>query len=243
MSDVEIRRAGERAVTRTEWLRSSHSFSFGPHYDPTNLSFGLLQVHNDDLVAPHSGYDTHAHREMEIVTWLISGELTHTDSAGHSAVLRRGQVQRMTAGTGVRHSERNEGDVPARFVQVWVSPEREGLAPEHSQADVSSLLGGGGLVAVVSGLSRDAGHVPLTLHQSGAAFSVARLEAGQSVEVPVAPFVHVYVAVGSIAFGDETLAEGDALRLSGRGGRSGRLEARTASEILVWEMHSTAVAP
>jgi redox-sensitive bicupin YhaK (pirin superfamily) len=230
---VEIRRGAQRAVTSTEWLASRHSFSFGPHYDPANLSFGLLQVHNDDLLAPHTGYDTHAHREMEIVTWVLAGELTHVDSHGNEGVTGPGVIQRMTAGSGIRHSERNEGDVPTRFVQVWLTPDTESLTPDYAHAKVDDRLGGGDLVILASGRPRDVDAVPVRLHQAGAAFSVARVRAGGTVDVPQAPYVHVYLACGAGAWDADPIDEGDAVRLRGRGGT---FSARTDCELLVWHM-------
>src|SRR6202007_733390 len=105
---AEIRRATDRAVTTTSWLNSRHSFSFGDHYDPDNTHHGLLLVNNDDLVKPDEGFDTHAHRDMEIVTWVLQGELTHQDSTGNHGVIYPGLAQRMSAGSGIRHSEKND---------------------------------------------------------------------------------------------------------------------------------------
>lgn len=231
MSAIEIRRGDDRPVTTTEWLTSRHSFSFGPHYDPTNLMFGLLQVHNDDVLAPHSGYDTHAHREMEIVTWVLDGELTHVDSSGHVQVVRPGQIQRMSAGSGVKHSERNEGDLPARFVQVWVTPDKSDLIPDYCRVDVAALVGSGALVTVASGRADD--DAPVSLHQANARLAVAKPSAGESLEVPPAGLVHLYVARGGGAFDGEALREGDAVRLTARGGS---FTASTDSELLVWFM-------
>src|SRR5437868_15358426 len=118
---VSIRRAADRAVTTTSWLHSRHSFSFGDHYDAANTHHGLLLVNNDDIVAPAAGFDTHPHRDMEIVTWVLSGQLAHADSMGNSGVIYPGLAQRMSAGTGVQHSEKNgSSSEPAHFVQMWV---------------------------------------------------------------------------------------------------------------------------
>lgn len=218
-------------MTTTEWLTSRHSFSFGPHYDPTNLMFGLLQVHNDDVVAPHSGFDTHAHREMEILTWVLDGELTHVDSSGHVQVVRPGHVQRMSAGSGVQHSERNEADSPARFVQVWVTPDKSDLLPEYRCVDVAALVSAGGLVTVASGRRSD--DAPLALHQANARLAVARMSAGELLDLPVAGLAHVYLARGTGVFDGDEVREGDAVRLTARGGS---FTASTDSELLVWLM-------
>ena len=131
--NIDVRRAGDRPVTAIDWLDSKHSFSFGPHYDPTNTHFGLLMVSNDDVVQAGAGFDTHPHRDMEIVTWVLSGSLVHQDSEGHSGVIHPGLAQRMSAGRGILHSEKNDAwrldasiaeharerpDV--HFVQMWV---------------------------------------------------------------------------------------------------------------------------
>ena len=130
---VDVRRAADRYRTRIPWLDSHHSFSFGPHYDPANTHHGLLLVNNDDVVAPGTGFDTHPHRDMEIVTWVLGGSLVHQDSTGHAGVIYPGLAQRMSAGTGILHSEKNDswrlgGDRhvdPVHFVQMWVVPEGE----------------------------------------------------------------------------------------------------------------------
>src|SRR5439155_19972961 len=118
---IDIRRATERFATRTTWLNSRHSFSFGGHYDPENTHFGLLLVSNDDVVQPGSGFMTHPHRDMEIVTWVLEGELEHKDSEGNTGVIVPGDAQRMSAGRGIYHSELNpSGQTPVRFIQMWV---------------------------------------------------------------------------------------------------------------------------
>jgi redox-sensitive bicupin YhaK (pirin superfamily) len=120
---VEIRRAADRAVTKTAWLNSRHSFSFGDHYDPGNTHHGVLLVNNDDIVAPAAGFDTHRHHDMEIVTWVLDGSLAHRDSTGHSGVVYPGLAQRMSAGPGLSHSEKNASTTDrVRFVQMWALP-------------------------------------------------------------------------------------------------------------------------
>src|ERR1700677_4691312 len=131
---VEIRRAADRAVTKTSWLNSRHSFSFGDQYDPANTHHGVLLVNNDDVVEPAGGFETHPHRDMEIVTWVLEGSLTHRDSAGNSGVVYPGLAQRMSAGTGISHSEKNASTTdPVRFVQMWVLPDTPGIEPGYQQ--------------------------------------------------------------------------------------------------------------
>lgn len=237
---TEVRRAGDRFVTPGDGVVSRHSFSFGPHYDPGNVGFGLLVVANDDVASAGSGYPTHPHRDVEIVTWVLAGALTHQDTAGHGGELVPGVVQRMSAGRGVRHSELAAA-AGTRFVQMWLPPAVAGTDPSYGQADVTADLAGGGLVPVVSGLPRHSGTAAaaVTLGQSSAALHVGRLRAGDRVTLPPAPFVHVYVARGGAVV--ETageLAEGDAVRFTDEGGRT--VTATGDAELLVWEMHAAA---
>ncbi len=237
---VAVHLAAERFVTRTEWLHSAHSFSFGSHFDPANTSHGLLVAHNEDVLSPGAGFDTHRHADMEVVTWVLSGALAHEDSAGHHGVLTPGLAQRMTAGSGVQHSERNaSGNAaaePVRFVQMWVVPDKPGGAPSYQQRDVVEELTSGALVPVVSGLAHHATAV-MSLGSARAAFLVARLAAGGTVQLPEAPYLHVFVARGTATLeGTGILREGDAARITASGGQ--RVTADAPAELLVWEMHA-----
>src|SRR3954470_3625826 len=160
---IDIRRAGERPTTGIAWLDSKHSFSFGRHYDPANTHHGLLLVNNDDVVAPGTGFETHPHRDMEIVTWVLRGQLVHQDSEGHNGVIYPGLAQRMSAGRGILHSEKNDawrltgdeaGDDPVHFVQMWVVPDEDGIAPGCEQLKIDAGLLSGGLVPVGSGMDK-----------------------------------------------------------------------------------------
>jgi redox-sensitive bicupin YhaK (pirin superfamily) len=233
---VDIRRAADRAVTTTSWLQSRHSFSFGDHYDPGNTHHGLLLVNNDDVVAPGSGFDTHPHRDMEIVTWVLEGELTHQDSAGNSGVIYPGLAQRMSAGSGILHSEKNDSPTqPVHFVQMWVSPDQTGIRPGYQQHEIDDRLLRGGLVTVASGIPNS--DAPITLHHSGAALHCARMQAGDTIDLPAAPYLHAFVARGRVTCEDAgELGAGDAVRLTDTDGR--RLTAVEPAEVLVWEMHA-----
>ena len=132
-ADLVLRRAGERFHSRLDWLDSWHSFSFADHHDPAWMGFGPLRVINDDTIAAGCGFGMHPHRDMEIITVMVEGELEHRDSLGHSERLRAGEVQRMSAGTGVVHSEINRGDQPCRLLQIWIEPERRGIPPAYEQ--------------------------------------------------------------------------------------------------------------
>ncbi|HET6909094.1 MAG TPA: pirin family protein [Mycobacteriales bacterium] len=246
-SAVDVRRAESRFRTRIDWLDSKHSFSFGSHYDPHNTHHGLLLVNNDDVVAPGTGFETHPHRDMEIVTWVLRGQLVHQDSQGHSGVIYPGLAQRMSAGTGILHSEKNdawrltgggEHEDPVHFVQMWVVPDEQGITPGYEQLEIGDELLRGGLVPVASGMPAHDGASAIRIKNKYAALHAARLAAGDQVQLPDAPFVHLFVPRGRVTLeGAGPLAEGDSVRLSGVGGQ--QVIADDAAEILVWEMHAT----
>ncbi len=236
-ASVDIRRAADRAITSTSWLQSRHSFSFGDHYDPANTHFGLLLANNDDIVSPATGFDKHPHRDMEIVTWVLEGELAHQDSMGNHGVIYPGLAQRMSAGSGILHSEMNPSTSrPVHFVQMWIAPDQAGITPGYQQHDFGSQLGCGALITIASGIpGRDAA---ITLHNRGAALHCARLDSGDTIDLPAAPFLHVFVAHGDLTLeGATAIATGDAVRLTDAGGRW--LTAQQPCEVLVWEMHAT----
>jgi redox-sensitive bicupin YhaK (pirin superfamily) len=245
---VDIRRASARYSTRTSWLDSKHSFSFGSRYEADNTHHGLLLVNNDDIVNAGTGFETHPHRDMEIITWVLNGALVHQDSTGHSGVIYPGLAQRMSAGTGIRHSEKNdswrltgepEHDTPVHFVQMWVVPDADGVDPGYQQLEIPDERLAGGLVPVASGLARDADTAAIRIHNRFAALHASRLRRDASIQLPDAPFVHLYVPQGTVTLeGEEgTLRSGDAARLTATGGQ--RVTATEPSEILVWEMHAT----
>jgi quercetin 2,3-dioxygenase len=237
MSDtVEIRRAADRAVTRTSWLKSRHSFSFGDHYDPDNTHHGLLLVNNDDIVDPGTGFDTHPHRDMEIVTWVLQGALTHQDSTGNRGVIYPGLAQRMSAGSGILHSEKNDSFTePVHFVQMWVLPDETGISPSYQQHEIDADQLNSGLVTIASGIP---GHDSvITLHNRNAALHGARLRAGDAVNLPPAPYLHLFVPRGRLTLeGIGDLEQGDAVRFTDTDGR--RVTAGEPSEVLVWQMHA-----
>ena len=208
---IDVRHAKDRFHTDIGWLDSWHSFSFGNHYDPDNVGHGLLLVNNDDRVAAGGGFGTHAHRDMEIVTWVLAGALAHQDSAGHSGIITPGVAQRMSAGRGIQHSEMNAStDEPVHFLQMWVRPDTNGIEPGYEQVDISDRLVPGALVPVASGQGHEGA---VRLHQADAVLWAARLDEGQTITVPAALHVHVFVARGS-AHLTVDLDEGDAVRLT-----------------------------
>jgi redox-sensitive bicupin YhaK (pirin superfamily) len=244
---IDIRRAAGRSATKIDWLDSKHSFSFGGEYDPANTHHGLLLVNNDDTVRPGMGFDTHPHQDMEIVTWVLQGSLVHQDSTGHSGVIYPGLAQRMSAGSGIMHSEKNDswrldgGEThtePVHFVQMWVVPDEAGITPGYEQLEIENELLAGGLVPVASGMPAHDGASAIRINNKYAALHAARLQPGQTVELPDAPMLHLFVPRGAVVLeGAGELAEGDAVRFTASGGQ--RVTATTAAEILVWEMHAT----
>jgi redox-sensitive bicupin YhaK (pirin superfamily) len=247
---IGVRRANNRFKTNLGWLDSKHSFSFGHQYDHHNTHHGLLLVNNDDIVTPGMGFETHPHRDMEIVTWVLRGSLVHQDSTGHNGVIYPGLAQRMSAGRGILHSEKNDswrlqGDEhsePVHFVQMWVVPDETGITPGYEQLEIDEkLLSSGALVPVASGMERHDGEAAIRIKNRHAALYGARLAPGQSVQLPEAPYLHLFVPRGSVALeGAGELATGDAVRFTATGGQ--RVTATEAAEILVWEMHGTLAA-
>ncbi len=243
---VEVRRAGDRSKTKISWLDSKHSFSFGGHYDPDNTHHGLLLVNNDDIVRPGAGFETHPHQDMEIVTWVLQGSLVHQDSTGHSGVIYPGLAQRMSAGTGILHSEKNDSwrlageqhSDPVHFVQMWVVPDEAGIIPGYEQLEIDHELLSGGLVPVASGMDKHDGAAAIRIKNRYAALHAARLQPGQHVQLPDAPFLHLFVPRGTVDLeGTGALNAGDAVRLTATGGQ--RISAIEPAEVLLWEMHAT----
>ena len=243
---VDVRRAGDRFKTKLFWLDSKHSFSFSRHYDPLNTHHGLLLVNNDDVVRPGTGFETHPHQDMEIVTWVLQGSLVHQDSTGHAGIIYPGLAQRMSAGTGILHSEKNDswrlqgGDKhtePVHFVQMWVVPDEDGITPGYEQLEIDDELLRGGLVPVASGMARHDGASAIRIKNKYAALHAARLRPGEGIELPEAPFLHLFVPRGTVTLeGAGPLSEGDAVRFTATGGQ--KITAAEPAEILVWEMHA-----
>jgi redox-sensitive bicupin YhaK (pirin superfamily) len=242
---VDIRPADKRYKTNIGWLDSKHSFSFGHHQYRSNTHHGLLLVNNDDIVHPGTGFETHPHRDMEIVTWVLQGSLVHQDSTGHSGLIYPGLAQRMSAGTGILHSEKNDSwrlqgeqhTDPVHFVQMWVMPDEDGITPGYEQLEIDNELLSGGLVPVASGMDKHDGAAAIRIKNKHAALYAARLQTGQSVQLPDAPYLHLFVPRGAVNLeGAGPLGAGDAVRFTATGGQ--RLTATEPAEILVWEMHA-----
>ncbi|MEU5708464.1 pirin family protein [Streptomyces flaveolus] len=215
---MDVRRAGERyrGGDPGAGIDTRHAFSFGPHYDPDNLRFGAVIACNEERLAPGAGFDEHPHSHTEIVTWVVEGELTHRDSTGHETRVRPGDVQHLSAAAGVRHVERNDGDVPLTFVQMWLTPREPGGDPSYD---------------LVPGI---ADSTPYAVPAAGAMLHVRRLDPGGRTAVPDAAYVYAHVVRGEVRLAGEELGPGDAARITGAEGLEA--VAATPTELLLWEM-------
>lgn len=233
---IDIRRSKERFQTEIPWLESRHSFSFGHHYDPKNTHHGLLLVNNDDIVRPGTGFQTHPHQDMEIVTWVLDGELEHKDTLGNAGIIYPGLAQRMSAGRGIWHSEMNpSGDREVHFVQMWVLPDTEAIDPSYEQLDINRELDRGGLVPIASGRGHQAA---IRVRQKGAVLWGGRLKPGESVRLPEAPYLHLFVPKGAVTLeGAGRLEKGDAVRLTAAGTPAVTADPASGAELLIWEMN------
>ncbi|MFF9471548.1 pirin family protein [Streptomyces roseolus] len=193
-------------------IETRHAFSFGAHYDPDNLRFGPLLAVNEERLAPGAGFDEHPHAHTEIVTWVVEGELTHRDSAGHESLVRPGDLQHLSSAAGVRHVERNAGDAPLVFVQMWLAPLEPGGSPSYE---------------LTRGLEG-----PYPVPAAGAVLHVHRLAAGEETGLPAAGTLYVHVVRGAVALAGEDLARGDAARVTDAAGLT--LRAASDAEALVW---------
>ncbi len=210
---IHIRKAAERGHFDHGWLDTWHSFSFADYYDPNYMGFHALRVINDDRVAPGQGFGTHGHRDMEIVTYVLEGALEHRDSMGNGEVLRPGELQRMSAGTGIRHSEFNPSRTePVHLYQIWLLPERNGLRPSYEQRAFSAAERENRLRLVAS---PDAADGSLTIHQDARLY-LSTLGAGQAVSHDLRPGRHAWLQVlrGQAALNGQPLSEGDGAAIS-----------------------------
>jgi redox-sensitive bicupin YhaK (pirin superfamily) len=226
---IEVRRAAERyrGGEPRAGIETLHAFSFGGHYDPGNVGFGLLLACNEERLAAGAGFAEHAHRDVEIVTWVLGGELTHRDGEGRDVRVGAGGLQRLSAGGGVRHVERNDGEVPLRFLQMWLHPAVFGGPPQYAvAADPASP--GPGLTPVTAGTG---GVAP---RQPGAGLYLGRPAAADACALPEAPFRYLHVARGRVRLGGWTLGPGDAARI--RDEPAVRVSTPGAAEYLVWAM-------
>jgi len=234
---AEIRRGDERGYADHGWLRSYHSFSFADYFDPQHVQFGPLRVINEDRVAPGAGFGTHGHRDMEIISYVLEGELAHRDSTGTSSVIRPGDVQRMSAGQGVMHSEFNHSpDRPVHFLQIWIQPDVHGIAPEYQQTHFGDDEKRGRLRLIASPAGTDGS---VSIHQDARVYA-GLFDGAEEARLGVAPGrgVYVHVARGRIAANGQSLAAGDALKLTDA--TELRLHDGEQAEVLVFDLPGTA---
>lgn len=230
---IRIRRAEERGRTETGWLDSRHSFSFGEYEDPAQMGFRALRVINEDWIQPGGGFGTHPHRDMEILTVVLEGALAHRDSSGGAGELRPGEVQQMSAGTGIRHSEYNASDrEPVHLLQIWILPERAGVQPSYDQRAFPVEARQGRLQLLASRDGRDGA---LPIHQDAELYTT-ELQPGQAVTHPLRPGRHAWVQVarGAVEVNGQPLRAGDGAAASGEASLT--LSAREPTEILLFDL-------
>ncbi|MEJ0006288.1 MAG: pirin family protein [Steroidobacteraceae bacterium] len=209
----EIRRSSERGLADHGWLKSFHTFSFADYYDAKHMGFGPLRVINEDRVAPGAGFGTHAHRDMEIISYVLEGELAHQDSMGNGSVIRPGDVQRMTAGSGVRHSEFNGSkERPVHFLQIWIEPQNRGIEPGYEEKNFTIEEKQGRLRLIAS---PDSAQGSLLIHQDARVYA-GLFDGSERAQLPLAARRQAYVQVarGSITANGAQLATGDALQVT-----------------------------
>jgi hypothetical protein len=230
---AEIRRSADRGYADHGWLRSFHSFSFADYFDPQHVEFGPLRVINEDRVVPGAGFGTHGHRDMEILSYVLEGALAHKDSTGTSSVIRPGDVQRMSAGSGVLHSEFNHSQAEAvHFLQIWIQPDVRGIAPGYEQKHFAAAEKRGRLRLVAS---PDAADGSVTIRQDARVYA-GLFDGDERATLEVAPGrrLYVHVARGGLAANGEALGTGDALKLTGV--TTLALSEGTAAEVLVFDL-------
>ena len=230
---LTIRPAAERGQTRTDWLDSRHTFSFNRYYDPAQMGFRTLRVINDDFVKAGAGFGTHGHRDMEILTWVLDGAIDHKDSMGTGSTIRPGEIQRMTAGTGVTHSEFNHsGSDALRLLQIWIVPSEKGLTPGYEQREFPLGARQGRLCLVASGDGRDGS---TSIHQDADVYA-ATLAAGDAVAHSLPPGRHAWIQIarGNVMVNGADLRDGDGASLSDE--REIAIRADSAAEILLFDL-------
>ncbi|HKE45277.1 MAG TPA: pirin family protein [Steroidobacteraceae bacterium] len=230
---IEIRRSGERGFADHGWLKSFHSFSFAQYFDPQHVEFGPLRVINEDRVAAGAGFGTHAHRDMEIISYVLDGALAHQDSMGNGSVIRPGDVQRMSAGTGVTHSEFNPSRTEGvHFLQIWIQPEQRGIAPGYEEKQFAAAEKRGRLRLIAS---PDRADGSVLIHQDARVYA-GLFDGTESATLSIAAGrrVYVHVARGSVKANEAALQAGDAMKATGI--RSLTLQDGRDAEVLVFDL-------
>jgi hypothetical protein len=229
----ESRRGGDRGTTDLGWLHSRHSFAFGAYRNPARMAYRSLRVLNDDIVEPGRGFGVHRHDNMEILSWVLDGELTHEDSTGTRGVIRPGDVQMMTAGAGINHSEMNASPTdPVHFIQIWIEPAEQDLPPAYTQKNFPHEGRHNRWQHLISPEAHDGS---LRIHQD-ACLSIAELDAGAHIDATIGAdrYGYVHLATGDVCIGDELLTGGDAVTFTGPG--TLRITAEDAGRILFFDL-------
>ena len=231
---TELRPAAARGLAHFGWLHSQHSFSFGSYYDPQHMGFSDLLVINEDRVRPARGFDTHGHRDMEIFSYVLEGALEHKDSLGTGSVIRPGDVQIMSAGTGVRHSEYNASrEEMVHFLQIWIVPDRKDVTPRYQQQHFTTEEKQGRLRLIIS---PDGSNGSLAVYQDTRVYAgLFDGDAVQHFELPANRFAYVHVARGTIDINNQRLSAGDAVKL--RNVRDMVLSNGEQAEVLLFDLH------
>lgn len=230
---ITVRASEARGKADFGWLRSKHSFSFGSYFDPAHVGFGPLRVINEDQVVPGAGFDTHGHRDMEILSYVLDGALEHKDNTGTGSVIRPGEIQRMTAGSGILHSEYNHSkDEPVHFLQIWIHPDKEGLDPGYEQKEFDAQLAVNSLQLIAS---PEGSETAVKIHQDARLF-VSKLETGKQVEFDQdsSRGVWLQVAKGEVAVNGNNLREGDGASIVNESNLE--LVALQDSEVLLFDL-------
>lgn len=223
--------SNQRGGSNLGWLQSQHTFSFGSYYNPQRMGYGPLRVINEDRVAPGAGFHEHGHNDMEILSWVLEGGLAHQDSLGHGATIRPGELQRMSAGTGIQHAEFNASETaPVHFLQIWIMPDTRSVTPGYAQKDFSAALGSHWTLLA----SRDGRDGSISIHQD-VDLHVARPVAGTQLDYSAAAGrrLYLHIARGSAVVGGQRLVAGDALAIEQE---ALHIEATEASEWLLFDL-------
>ena len=231
---MEIRRSAERGLAEHGWLKSFHTFSFADYHDPKHMGFGPLRVINEDRVQPGQGFGTHGHRDMEIISYVLEGGLAHKDSMGNGSTIKPGDVQRMSAGTGVRHSEFNASDKElVHFLQIWIQPSKNGIAPSYEEKHFDDASKRGKLRLVAS---PDGAEGSVHLHQDAKLYA-ALVDGKESLTLEPAAgrLVYVHIARGAVSVNGTPLEAGDAVKLQGNDNQV-RLDNGRNAEVLLFDL-------
>ncbi|UHL64641.1 pirin family protein [Paralcaligenes sp. KSB-10] len=230
---LEVRKSEDRGVANHGWLSSRHTFSFANYHDPRQMGFGPLLVINEDRVQPAQGFGTHGHRDMEIISYVLDGALEHKDSMGTGSVIRYGDVQRMSAGTGVRHSEFNHSQSEeVHFLQIWIEPNQTGIAPSYEEKHFDQAAKNGQLRLIASSDGRDGS---VLIHQDASVFA-SILNGADRVDYPLSPSrrAYVHVARGEVTVNGVRLSSGDALKITDE--TRVTLDQAQAAEVLLFDL-------